>query len=92
MITATKEKVRTQKQRIRGIVNVYGYQIVIAGTTEILYEAGNNPRDSSPSQNLFPGEGAVDIDTIREWCELSGKEIAMENNDIWCGSADGEFV
>jgi hypothetical protein len=91
MTTATKARTRTVTRQIRGVFNEYGYQIIDIETYEILYEAGNNPMDSGPSQSLAVGKGAADIDTIRQWCDQTGAVMALESGDCWRGSAQEDF-
>lgn len=97
MTTVLEKKDRTAgiltpKPRIRAIVNEWGYQIIDVETKEILSEAGNNPRDSSTTQNLLPGHGAADIVTLREWAAITGKCLAGERDTRWWGVQEGEFV
>ena len=61
---------------ITGYYDNQGYSIW--KDDELLYEAGNNPLESSSVvKNGLP------IETIREYCIQTGNEIAEEQNDIF---------
>lgn len=58
--------------------------------TECLYEAGNSPYDST---TIVPMDRGLTIQTMRDYCETTGKEIAEEQGLEWIGCSeedDGE--
>jgi len=61
--------------KIIGYYNLDGYRIEDNLDGEILYEAGNNPLESSSHVDRADG---LPIETIREYCERTGKEMATE--------------
>ena len=89
MTTATKSK--TKIKNIYGIVNAFGYQIIDQQTDNILYEAGNNPKDSSPTQSL-PADMGVGVATLKEWANLTGNEMAQEHGAKWLGVCVRPFI
>ena len=78
-----------QKENYFGEFNGSGYCIytkdVKYGYMLDVYRAGNCKFDSA--QTLPPyAEGALDIATIEDYCNQTGKEIAAEKGGNWCGS------
>lgn len=74
-----------------GEFNQNGYSIYERDMPNIdaIYQAGNCKYDST--QNLPVGsEGTIDIITIKEHCDYTGKGWAEEHNGIWdgCGQID----
>lgn len=72
-----------EKMEIIGYYDENGYQIENHRECEILYQAGNNPLESS---SYVPVNEGLPIKTIREYCERTGKEMAKENNAYWLGA------
>ena len=66
---------------IHGEVNKYGYRIIDNTTGDIIYQAGNNPRESS-SVIL---SGGLPIHKLIEYCHQTGNEIAAEEGKLWVG-------
>lgn len=89
MKTATATKTKTTQ--LYGIVNAFGYQILDRKTNDILYEAGNNPIDSSPTQSLSADQG-VGVETLTEWANLTGNEMAEELGAKWFSCCLGQFA
>lgn len=75
-----------------GEFNRNGYLIWLCGvriTGDPVYQAGNCEYDSS--QYLPIGaEGTIDLATIEEYCDSTGKEIAKENGGLWTGCTQVE--
>jgi len=69
-----------------GEFNNNGYEIWLNGENgDAVYRAGNCKFDSA--QWLPPNApGTIDIATIEEFCESTGKEIAKENGGAWMGA------
>lgn len=66
-----------------GEFNRNGYSIYCK-EEDLVYSAGNCKYDSA--QYLRSGvEGTLDIVTIEEYCESTGKEITKEHGGIWTG-------
>lgn len=61
--------------KIIGYYNLDGYRIEDNLDGEILYEAGNNPLESSSHVDRSDG---LPIKTIREYCEQTGREMSVE--------------
>ncbi len=52
-----------------------------------IYRAGNNPLDSGPGQTLPVGDRqALALETIRQYCEQTGTDMANENDAVWGGA------
>jgi len=68
-----------------GEYNQNGYSIFSDDReADAVYQAGNCQSDSA--QYLPIGAlGTIDLFTIAEFCEYTGKAIAAENNDEWLG-------
>lgn len=71
------------KETLIGEYDETGYRIV-SDTHDVVYEAGNNPHDSSPTQSLPVGQGA-DLEQILMWCDHTGREMAGEREAEWNG-------
>ena len=60
---------------IIGYYNLDGYRIEDNLDGEVLYEAGNNPLESTSHVDHADG---LPIETIQEYCVLTGQEVAKE--------------
>jgi hypothetical protein len=68
-----------------GEYNENGYTIDFVGNqSDPVYQAGNCKYDSA--QYLPPNAaGTLDIITIQQFCESTGKDLAKENKGRWQG-------
>ena len=66
--------------KVIGYYNKNGYTINDVETGEELYCAGNNPLESTGVI-----ENGLPLETIKQYCEQTGKEIAVENNAEFIG-------
>lgn len=72
-------------KRYYGEFNENGYEIFLVGNMEgAIYQAGNCKYDS---YQWLPvgGKGVIDIITIEDYCNSTGREIAKENGGVWTG-------
>lgn len=70
--------------RFIGYYNEYGYAVVNTRTNEEVYTAGNSKVDQSES--LDPGsKNALDLATLRRYCERTTREIAQEEGGEYGG-------
>ena len=71
---------------LTGFYHEYGYNIfeMVDGELgeEPLYEAGNCPGDSTA---VISVERGLDLETIRRYCEQTGREMAEERGVRWVG-------
>ena len=73
--------------RYFGAFHQYGYTIWHYDEKGQLvqdYQAGNCRYDSG--QTLPPGPDTVDLATMEEYCEQTGKEICAEHGGEWTGT------
>lgn len=75
------------KIKLIGFYHEHGYNIheVSDGkklSDEPVYQAGNSPYDSSM---MVPVERGESLDTLKKWCEQTGKEMAAEQGVEWGG-------
>lgn len=71
------------KEEIYGLYNEYHYT-VNSGDKE-LYEAGNSPYDSQTYVTDLENYDVVPIETMKEYCEQTCKNIAEERNAKFVG-------
>lgn len=76
----------------KGIIGYYhphGYNIWLMSANgnlvDQLYEAGNSPCDSQMRVPVAEGE---DLETLKKYCEQTGKEMAKEQGLPWLGSEE----
>ncbi len=72
-----------------GYYNELGYWISqpYNGHPLEIYRAGNNPLDSGPGQTLpVDNKHRLSLETIRQYCEQTGADMAMENGVRWGGA------
>lgn len=74
----------------KGVIGYYhehGYNIwetdEQGNLKEEIYTAGNNPAESTSMVNI---EDGVSLETLRDYCEKTGKEFAQERNLPWNGA------
>lgn len=74
-----------EKRKYFGSFNRNGYEINYPGnTSDPIYQASNCKYDSG--QYLPPdADGSLDIATIEEFCDSTGKQIAEDNGGEWIG-------
>lgn len=69
-----------------GYYNQYGYQVFEfeTGTNDgnLVYNAGNSPYDS---QENVPVSKGLSLETLKNFCEQTTKEIATENKGTFIG-------
>ncbi len=65
-----------------GRYNILGYEVFNLAASVSVYTAGNSPHDSMVV--CSPEEG-LPLETIREYCEQTTREIAEENNGTFGG-------
>jgi hypothetical protein len=74
--------------RIIGYYNELGYRVALVDdngqTVEDLYIAGNSPDDSSYTTTDL--EEALSLDTIKDFCKTTSKEIAEEKGVEFVGT------
>jgi hypothetical protein len=70
---------------LEGYYNALMYEIVDIETDEVVYQAGNNPHDSSISQSL-PANAGVGLFTMHKYCRQTGREMAAERGVRWRGA------
>ena len=63
-----------------GHYNQYGYKI-FDEDDKLVYQAGNNPYDSSPGQTLVCD--GLTAKELRQFCNQTGREIAKEQGEKW---------
>lgn len=68
-----------------GEYNSYGYAIYTENEhgTYTVYSAGNSTKDGAVY--LVPCKDTLSADKLREFCENTGKELALENGAVWQG-------
>ena len=59
-----------------------GYTIYDPDGGRDVYSAGNSPLDS---QQYVDRRHGVPLDTLRQYCDQTGREIAEEQGAVWCG-------
>jgi hypothetical protein len=69
--------------KIIGYYNLDGYRIEDNLDGEVLYEAGNNPLESSSHVDRADG---LPLHTIKEYCERTGREMAEELSAAFVGA------
>jgi len=70
--------------KITGYYNEFGYQIESDNLHDcIIYRAGNHALDSQ--QDGTGTNQQLDLDTIKNFCEQTGKEMAQERNAEFVG-------
>ena len=71
-----------------GFYHPHGYNIhrqEDGQLVEQVYEAGNNPGDST---SMIPVERGEDLETLHRFCEQTGKELAKEMGLPWAGCSE----
>ena len=66
---------------IHGEVNKFGYRIIDNTSGDIIYQAGNNPRESSSTVLT----GGLPICKLIAYCHQTGNELAQEQGKLWVG-------
>lgn len=66
----------------RGFYNKSGYRILDENGEET-YSAGNSPYESQTV--LQPENGPLPLKTIKQYCNITGRDIAEENHGKWIG-------
>jgi len=71
--------------KITGYYNEFGYQVETENPTDaiLVYRAGNHALDSQ--QDGTETEHQLVLETIKEFCEQTTKEIAQEKNAEYGG-------
>ena len=72
---------------IIGYYDLDGYRIEDNLDGDVLYDAGNNPFESSSHVDRKDG---LPLETIKEYCERTGKEMAKELNAVFLGAFEEE--
>jgi len=67
-----------------GVYNELQYEIWETGGEAPLYTGGNSPAES---QTFVSAEEGVGKDRMREFCEITGKELAAEQGVTWSGAS-----
>lgn len=68
-----------------GFYHSHGYNIWLANNGRLVdqvYEAGNSP---ACSVTLVPVECGVSVETLKRYCEQTGREMAAEMGLTWIG-------
>jgi hypothetical protein len=73
--------------KIIGYYNHYGYRIEDNENGKVLYEAGNNPLEST---GVVERKDGISIEMIKMYCEQSGRDIAEEKGVEWLGAHQDE--
>lgn len=75
------------KTKYIGTYHAYGYEVLhhTDHGYEQDYQAGNCRWDSTQVLTPDGSNGVLDLATIREHCESTGKEIAAEHGGEWAG-------
>lgn len=71
------------KTQLIGYYNRHGYRIEDNLDGEILYEAGNNPLEST--SHVDPADG-LNLKTIRSYCDRTGKAMSREHVADYIGT------
>lgn len=71
------------KQELIGYYDLDGYRIEDNLDGEVLYEAGNNPHESS---SHVAHEHGLSLATLKEYCERTGREMAEERGATFAGA------
>lgn len=71
-----------EKDRYYGEIAFPYYRIINMDTGQEVYWAGNNPRDSKQTTSK---ESGLDLDTMIQYCNQTGKELAEDDDAIWLG-------
>jgi len=72
--------------KITGYYNEQGYQIETDNPMDaILYRAGNHALDSQQDGDGTGIEHQLLLETIRQYCEQTGQEIAVDKNAQFIG-------
>ena len=74
-------------RQLVGFYHTSGYNLWVQKTEldEQVYEAGNNPADST---STLPVEQGEDLETLKGFCEQTGKELAEEMGLSWGGCVE----
>lgn len=71
--------------KILGRYSSYEYEVILTnekGKSELLYSAGNNPYES---EGVVDAPDGVGSERMKEYCEISSKEIAEEKGIEYYG-------
>jgi hypothetical protein len=76
--------VKKRVEKVYGVYNEYKYEIWQGQS--LVYEAGNCKHDSSASYQLpIDDPHRVPLETMKQYCEQTGKEIATERKAKFFG-------
>ena len=78
-----------EKIKVIGRYHELQYEVVDFTNDQVLYTAGNSPLDS---QGYVPAEDGVGIDTMKQYCEKTTRQIAQEQNAEYIGVEYNEDI
>ncbi len=71
--------------KLIGYYDDYGYRIEDDDNGTVLYEAGNNPLEST--SHVING---LPVETLKRYCKQTGQEMAEELGAEWLGAFENE--